>query len=523
MEHRLAVSATVVALTLSANLASAQPGPPREACNVLQAQWASAWPNSSRSRDLDENRQYSSGYRVGSPIEVDGGGPTNWHALRFKLVNQASPNSFYLNEVDGQIHTYSKRFDHEQRSSYPLSVEAWLLGGPKNRKDPSGAQKYCNERINHGCGDCRLQTITVNVSISDEPERPERPAAPRVAGVHGSLTVSWDLVWTNPDIDSYDVQWRAGPGGPFVDGPQGVSGTSATMNDLNPIFDYRVRMRAANILGDGAWSPTTAAKTTPPPTPPPEPPPPQTPEPVPVPVPDPDPVPPPPPPPPDPEPVPPPPPPPPTPTPTPTPPPTPTPTLPEFAAVCLAMLLIGVGAMRLRRVAAGVVCICFLVPLLASAQGVPVTLTLAAEQARKGYERPTTNRYQRHERAVYLDLGMDRTPYTCTGIGGDLTGVDVEHIVALAEAHDSGLSPAQMLAFSGDPLNLTVAAPRENRTVKSDKDAAGYLPPRNRCWFAGRVLAVKSRWELTVDADEAGALIRGLWGCDIRTIQRPSC
>ena len=72
-------SATIFALALSVNLASAQPGPPREACNVLQAQWASTWPSSSRSRDLDENRSYSSGYRVGSPITIDGGEPSNWH------------------------------------------------------------------------------------------------------------------------------------------------------------------------------------------------------------------------------------------------------------------------------------------------------------------------------------------------------------------------------------------------------------------------------------------------------------
>ena len=170
-----------------------------------------------------------------------------------------------------------------------------------------------------------------------------------------------------------------------------------------------------------------------------------------------------------------------------------------------------------------VVCACLLAPLLARAQGVPVTLDLAPERARAGYERPTTNRYQRHEPAVYRALGMDRTPYTCTAIGGDLTRVDVEHIVALAEAHDSGLPPAQMLAFSGDPLNLTVAMPRENRIAKSAKDAADYLPPRNRCWFAGRVLDVKSRWGLTVDAVEAVALIGALAGCDISTIQRPVC
>ena len=284
---------------LSANLAYGQPGPPRQACNVLQERWASAWPNSSRSRNLDENRQYSSGYRVGSPIEIDGGAPTNWHSNRFRLVNQPSPISFYFNEISGQIHTYSERFDHEQRSSYPLSIEAWLLGGPKNVQNPSSAQKYCNRRMNQGCGDCRLQTITVNVSISDEPERPERPRAPRVAGVHGSLTVSWDRVATNPEIGSYDVQYRAGPGGPFLDGPQGVTGTSSTIENLNAHFNYQVRVLATNSLGDSEWSATTGARTTPPPADPdpepePEPEPEPDPEPDPEPEPDPDPPPPPP-------------------------------------------------------------------------------------------------------------------------------------------------------------------------------------------------------------------------------------
>ena len=156
-------------------------------------------------------------------------------------------------------------------------------------------------------------------------------------------------------------------------------------------------------------------------------------------------------------------------------------------------------------------------------QGIPVALTLAVERDRAGYQRPTTNRYQRHERAVYLDLGMDRTPYTCAVIGGDLRSTDVEHIVALAEAHDSGLPATMMLAFSGDPLNLTVAMPRENRVVKSAKDAADYLPPRNSCWFAARVLAVKARWGLTVDRAEAEALLDALAGCDVGAMQRPSC
>ena len=166
---------------------------------------------------------------------------------------------------------------------------------------------------------------------------------------------------------------------------------------------------------------------------------------------------------------------------------------------------------------------CLLVPLLVSAQGVPVMLSIEPEQTREGYQRPTTNRYQRHERAVYLELGMDRTPYTCASIAGKLHFTDVEHIVALAEAHDSGLEPERMLAFSGDPLNLTVAMPWENRVAKSDKDAADYLPPRNRCWFIDKVIKVKEKWGLSVDLREYFALTAALINCSQSQISQPVC
>ena len=107
-------------------------------------------------------------------------------------------------------------------------------------------------------------------------------------------------------------------------------------------------------------------------------------------------------------------------------------------------------------------------------------LPIAAEpSAREGYERPTVKRY----------------------------------IVALAEAHDSGLSADDMLTFSGDPFNLTVAMPYENRTVKSDRDAADYLSKHNQCWFAGRVITVKQKWGLSVDGREAQSLETTLADC----------
>ena len=65
---------------------------------------------------------------------------------------------------------------------------------------------------------------------------------------------------------------------------------------------------------------------------------------------------------------------------------------------------------------------------------------------------------------------------------------DIEHIVATSEAHDSGLCARDRptrTRFAQDLRNLTLASPRVNRREKRAKDAAEWLPVRNRCWFAG--------------------------------------
>ena len=96
---------------------------------------------------------------------------------------------------------------------------------------------------------------------------------------------------------------------------------------------------------------------------------------------------------------------------------------------------------------------------------------------------------------------------------------DIDHVVALSEAHDSGLcaaGPTVRRRFASDPLNLTLAAPEVNRCgagAKCGYDAAEWQPPMNECWFAARVVAVKRKYGLSVDRREASALKRVLAGC----------
>ena len=86
---------------------------------------------------------------------------------------------------------------------------------------------------------------------------------------------------------------------------------------------------------------------------------------------------------------------------------------------------------------------------------------------------------------------------------------DIEHIVAAAEAHDSGLCRADRdtrRRFARDLDNLTLAHPQVNRWQKSDKDAGEWLPRVNQTWYATTIVLVKRKYGLSIDAQERDAL-----------------
>ena len=122
------------------------------------------------------------------------------------------------------------------------------------------------------------------------------------------------------------------------------------------------------------------------------------------------------------------------------------------------------------------------------------------------------------------------------GVYGPYTGrwfnssreTDIEHIVARAEAHDSGLCAADQETrqrFAADLLTLTLAAPSVNRYEKRARDASDWLPRLNRCWFAARVVAVRRKYKLTIDQREADTLSHVLAACastDMIVVARPA-
>ena len=153
-------------------------------------------------------------------------------------------------------------------------------------------------------------------------------------------------------------------------------------------------------------------------------------------------------------------------------------------------------------------------------------LTVAPEHRCSAYDRKRDYRYpQSVEQDIVRKLGAIHGPYTGQCFAST-RGTDIEHIVATSEAHDSGLCAADQATrtrFAQDFRNLTLASPALNRSQKSGKDAGEWLPDRNRCWFAGRVLEVKRAYRLTVDRREAAALERILRRCTSTAMEPIAC
>lgn len=102
----------------------------------------------------------------------------------------------------------------------------------------------------------------------------------------------------------------------------------------------------------------------------------------------------------------------------------------------------------------------------------------------------------------------------------DPKGLDIDHMVPLAEAWDSGASqwsPARREAYANDlgaDRSLVAVTAKTNRS-KADQDPSTWLPPLAdaRCTYAADWVSTKLRWSLTVDRTERDALRRLATGC----------
>lgn len=122
-------------------------------------------------------------------------------------------------------------------------------------------------------------------------------------------------------------------------------------------------------------------------------------------------------------------------------------------------------------------------------------------------------------RACVVLSGVLDDPYTGAQIRFEhgVTGVDIDHVVALGDAWVKGAShwqPGMRLALANDPLNLLAVDASANR-AKGDGDAATWLPPARgyRCKYVARQVAVKAKYGLAVTAAERDAMRKILEEC----------
>lgn len=204
--------------------------------------------------------------------------------------------------------------------------------------------------------------------------------------------------------------------------------------------------------------------------------------------------------------------------------------------------------MRNRALGAALICVAIVAASLtpSAARAAPptaaewISVTTLLEQLR--VEAPSTVKYNRDQFFEGADLDGDgcRTrqevlleetdiPATVTGVctitAGqwlsyydnvihlDPSAVEMDHLVALKEAWASGAwawTDAQRQGYSNDVddyRTLTMVTAAVN-TAKSDKDPASWLPSYHpaRCTYVSEWVAVKWRWNLSVDPAEKSAL-----------------
>lgn len=90
--------------------------------------------------------------------------------------------------------------------------------------------------------------------------------------------------------------------------------------------------------------------------------------------------------------------------------------------------------------------------------------------------------------------------------------VDVDHVVSLGDAWDSGLSemsPDEWTAIATDPDNLVAVSSSLNRS-KGDKNASGWLPPNSLyvCEYVYTQAKIKAEYSLTVTQAELDSMFQ---------------
>jgi hypothetical protein len=175
-------------------------------------------------------------------------------------------------------------------------------------------------------------------------------------------------------------------------------------------------------------------------------------------------------------------------------------------------------------------------PLVTAINNLPV-----AAEVRTGYERSKFKHWVDADgdgcntRYEVLDVESENS-VTCDNLTGgrwfsyydrvswtDPGRIDIDHMVPLAEAWDSGArswTAGQREAYANDlgDYRTLVGVTDSVNTSKGDKDIAEWLPTYDRCRYLREFVAVKIRWRLTVNSAEKTAMQNLAAGCSNVTI-----
>ena len=144
----------------------------------------------------------------------------------------------------GQV-TLNDNLNHEVTPSYTL-----ILSVSDGKDDISNPDSETDA------------TVTVNVTVEDINEPPGAPGDLSVSTNEDNPTSALDVNWTAldttgiPPITGYEVQYRAGDSGAWIDHDFDSVGTTTktTISDLDSNTTYQVQARAKNDEGDGEWA-----------------------------------------------------------------------------------------------------------------------------------------------------------------------------------------------------------------------------------------------------------------------------
>ena len=123
----------------------------------------------------------------------------------------------------------------------------------------------------------------------------------------------------------------------------------------------------------------------------------------------------------------------------------------------------------------------------------------------------------------YLTGGRWRSSYDGK-IFTNPTGLDIDHMVPLAEAWRSGAwawTAAQRMDFANDledSRSLLAVTASLNRS-KGDRDVVAWLPAKAQCNYISNWIAVKWRFDLSVDPIEGEFLQEKITACKLSNVE----